>query len=120
MNINWKVRFKNPIFLAQLVASVFLPILAYMGITVRDLTSWETVGSVLILAVSNPYVLLMVVLSVYNAIIDPTTAGIADSKQAMTYLAPSDDKKKSDADKQKLNKADGSEDNENNTEHIDE
>lgn len=98
MNINWKVRFKNPTFLAQIIASVFLPILAYMGITVQDLTSWQAVGSALALAVSNPYVLLMVVLSVYNAVIDPTTTGIMDSKQALNYTKPKDDKKEEEAD----------------------
>ena len=39
--INWKVRFKNPVFIAQLILSILTPILTYMGITVQDLTSWE-------------------------------------------------------------------------------
>lgn len=42
MKINWKVRFKNPVFIAQLVMSVLVPILAYMGLTVEDLTTAKT------------------------------------------------------------------------------
>ena len=92
MNINWKIRVTNPMFWAQIVASVFLPILAYMGMTVQDLTSWAMVGNALLLAISNPYVLLLVAMSVYNTIIDPTTTGISDSKQALSYTKPNADK----------------------------
>ena len=112
MKINWKVRFKNPMFLAQIVASIFVPILAYMGITVQDLTTWDMVAKALLLAISNPYVLLLVAVSVYNTIIDPTTTGIADSKQALTYLSPSDNKKETT---EKLNNREmEDDDNENN------
>ena len=93
MQINWKVRLNNPHFYAQIVLAILLPILAYMGLTVQDLTTWVELGSVLLNAVSNPYVLGLVVVSVYNAISDPTTKGISDSKQAMTYVKPRGDKK---------------------------
>ena len=86
--INWKVRFKNPVFLAQLALSVMTPILAYAGLTLADLTSWSAVGQILVDAVSNPYVLGMVTVSVWNALNDPTTAGVKDSEQAMTYNSP--------------------------------
>lgn len=90
--INWKVRLKNPMFWAQIIASVFVPILSYMGLTVQDMTSWAAVGNALLLAVTNPYILAMVVVSVYNAITDPTTTGFADSKRALTYDKPNNDK----------------------------
>ena len=86
--INWKVRFKNPMFYAQLIIAVLTPILAYMGITAQDLTSWGALGGVLFEAIKNPYVLMLVVVSVYNAIIDPTSTGITDSKNALTYSTP--------------------------------
>ena len=98
MKINWKVRARNPMFWMQIIASIFVPILAYMGITVQDLTSWAMVGKALMLALANPYVLMMVAISVYNTIIDPTTSGISDSKQAMTYLSPNDNKETEEAD----------------------
>ena len=88
MKINWKVRFKNPVFIAQLVMSVLLPILTYMGLTVEDLTSWQMLGNALFEAIKNPYVLGLVVVSVWNALNDPTTSGISDSRQALTYDKP--------------------------------
>lgn len=91
-NINWKVRFKNPQFIAQIVLSILLPILAYAGLSAQELTSWMILGELLFDAVMSPYVLSMVVVSVYNAIQDPTTAGIGDSAQALTYTAPKEDK----------------------------
>lgn len=89
--INWKVRFKNPMFYVQIFMAVLTPILAYMGITAQELTTWAKLGNVLIQALSNPYVLALVIVSVYNAVIDPTTIGISDSEQAMKYNKPRSD-----------------------------
>ena len=91
--INFKVRLRNPLFIAQLVLAVLTPILAYAGLTVQDLTTWKALGDLLIGAISNPYVLGLVIVSVFNAVTDPTTAGIQDSDNAMTYSYP----KKKDA-----------------------
>ena len=88
MKINWKVRFKNPVFISQLVLAIFIPILGYMGITAQDLTTWGIVWDMLAEAVSNPYVLILVIVSVYNALTDPTTNGFGDSIQAMRYNKP--------------------------------
>ncbi|MFA1821148.1 phage holin [Virgibacillus oceani] len=88
MKINWKVRFSNPVFISQLVLAIFVPILAYMGITVEDLTNWGMVGNVLFEAVSNPYVLVLVIVSVYNSLTDPTVSGWSDSRQALSYQKP--------------------------------
>lgn len=88
MKINWKVRFSNPVFIAQIILAIFIPILAYMGLTAQDLTTWGMVVKVLFEALSNPYVLILVVVSVYNSITDPTVAGISDSKQALRYNKP--------------------------------
>ena len=79
MKINWKVRFKNPLFMAQLGMSILVPILAYAGLTVQDLTTWKALGDLLLGAFSNPYVLGLVAISVYNAVLDPTTRGLNDS-----------------------------------------
>ena len=86
--MNWKVRFKNPLFIAQMILAVLTPILAYAGLTVKDLTTWQALGDLLIGALSNPYVLGLVVVSVFNAVTDPTTIGIKDSEQALTYTKP--------------------------------
>lgn len=86
--MNWKVRFKNPLFIAQMILAVLTPILAYAGLTVKDLTTWQALGDLLIGSLSNPYVLGLVVVSVFNAVTDPTTSGVADSEQALTYTKP--------------------------------
>lgn len=89
MSINWSVRFRNPVFWVQLALAVLTPILAYAGLTAADLTSWPLLGELLLEAARNPYVLGLVAVSVWNAINDPTTAGVADSGRALTYKAPS-------------------------------
>ncbi len=86
--INLKVRFKNPVFIAQIVLAVLTPILAYAGFTASDLTTWGALGELLCNALGNPYVLSLVVTSVWNAVNDPTTEGIADSAKAMEYTKP--------------------------------
>ena len=86
--MNLKVRFKTPVFIAQLILAILTPILAYAGLTVQDLTSWQALGEILLGAIRNPYVLGLIVVSVWNALNDPTTAGITDSAQALTYDKP--------------------------------
>ena len=90
-NINWKIRIKNPLFWVQILISIFTPILAYMGITVQELTTWASVLTALLTAVTNPYVLMLVIVSVYNTIVDPTSTGFGDSKLALTYKEPNND-----------------------------
>lgn len=89
--INYKVRLRNPIFIAQIILAILTPILAYAGLTMQDLTTWKTLGNLLIEAIKNPYVLSLVIVSVFNAITDPTTVGIKDSENAMTYSFPKSD-----------------------------
>lgn len=86
--INWKVRFKNPIFLSQLALSIFVPILSYFGLTAQDLTTWGSVFNLLFKAFSNPYVVGLIVISLWHAVNDPTTKGIEDSVQAKQYNTP--------------------------------
>lgn len=49
--INWKVRFKNPVFYVQLLLAVLTPILAYMGLTMSDLTH----GRLLVMCSYKPF-----------------------------------------------------------------
>ena len=88
MQINWKVRFKNPVFIVQLVLAVITPILAYFGLAWEDMTTWSAIGVLLLDAVKNPVVVVAVLVSVWNAVTDPTTSGLGDSAQAMTYTEP--------------------------------
>ncbi|WP_262316740.1 phage holin family protein, partial [Lacticaseibacillus parakribbianus] len=43
-------------------------------------------------AFSNPYVVAMMLGSAWSAINDPTTAGVSDSMQALTYTEPKSDR----------------------------
>ena len=91
-NINWKIRFKNPMFYFQIVVAFILPILSYYGLTAQDITTWSGLLDILKGAFSNPYVWSLIAISVYNAVIDPTSTGITDSAKALTYTEPNSDK----------------------------
>ena len=92
MKINWKVRFKNPVFWANLAVAIFLPMLAALGLRWEDVTSWAALGNVLVQAVQNPVIVVSVIVSVWNLINDPTTSGLSDSKNALTYNKPNREK----------------------------
>ena len=91
MKFNWKVRFKNPIFIAQIILAALTPILAYVGLSFADITTWSTLFDLFVQAYSNPYLLGLVVVSVFNSITDPTQAKLRDSDLAMTYNKPKND-----------------------------
>lgn len=52
MKINWKVRIRNPQFWMTVGLSVITPLFAYYGITGADLTTWQSVWTLIIDAVS--------------------------------------------------------------------
>ncbi|ANY14187.1 holin [Latilactobacillus curvatus] len=76
--MNWQVRFKNPHFWFQIIIAITMPVGAYFGIKAQDVTSWHILWATSGKAIANPYVLLTVGVSVYNAIINPTTKGVRD------------------------------------------
>ena len=88
MKINLTVRSKNPWFWVSLGGVI----LTAMGVSPEMFTSWGAVADAFVALISNPYLLGCVVLSVMGVFIDPTTKGIQDSKQAMTYTEPKGDK----------------------------
>jgi phi LC3 family holin len=88
--INWKIRLLNKTFLLQVLGALFLPLLAYRGLAMEDLTSWKSVGDLFIKAFTNPYLLVITAWSVFNAVTDPTVKGIGDSYRARSYVKPSD------------------------------
>lgn len=86
--MNLKIRFKNPVFIVQIILAIITPILAYAGLTFQDITTWGKLGELLLGAVSNPYVLGLIAVSVWNALNDPTTSGVKDSQRALSYTSP--------------------------------
>lgn len=83
MQINWKVRFKNPVFLAQLACAIVMPLITGMGYEWSQMTTWATLGEVIAAALGNPVVVVAMIVSVFNLITDPTTSGLSDSKSAL-------------------------------------
>lgn len=88
MKINWKVRAKNPVFWLNIAIAVLMPILAYMGISWQDVTSWAALGGILLGAIKNPVIVVAVIVSVVNVFNDPTTKGFGDSVRALGYDKP--------------------------------
>ena len=88
MKINWKVRFKNPTFWVQVAIAIVVPILAYLGMSWDEMTTWFALGGIFVEAVKNPVIIVSVIVSVWNAINDPTTSGLSDSANALTYTKP--------------------------------
>lgn len=85
-NINWIVRIKNKNFWISLIPAVLL--LVQVVAAVFDFTlELGELGNKL-LAVVNA---LFAVLTILGIVTDPTTAGIGDSKLAMTYTKPKED-----------------------------
>ena len=99
MNINWKVRVKNPVFWAELAAAIMLPILTHMGLNWADMTTWAALGETLLSAVSNPVIVAAIAVAVWNACTDPTTAGLGDSQRALSYRQPYTENMELDDDK---------------------
>lgn len=81
--INWTVRLKNKNFWIAVIPAVLLlvqAVAAVFGVTL-DL---GPLGDKLLAVVNAVFV----VLAVLGIITDPTTKGLGDSAQAMTYTAP--------------------------------
>ncbi|GHU50491.1 hypothetical protein FACS1894127_5760 [Clostridia bacterium] len=88
MKINWKVRFNNPHWWAQVALSIGAPVLAYFGMSYEQLTSWPIVLDLITRALQNPVVIVSALVSLYNAVVDPTTKGVSDSERAMEFIKP--------------------------------
>lgn len=83
MKINWKVRFKNPVFISSLyalVVSFVFKLLALFEIfpTISESTVMQFCDIVLLILVGT------------GVVTDPTTAGMGDSQRALTYTNPTD------------------------------
>lgn len=85
--MNWKIRIKNPVWWVQIILAILTPILAYAGLSAQDLTTWNTLGTMILDALKNPYVLSLVAVSVWNACNDPTSSGVTDSTLVKSYLS---------------------------------
>lgn len=81
--INWKVRIRNKAFWLALIPAVLLLAQSLAAAVGYELQMGD-LGDRLLAIVNNLFALLAI-LGIVN---DPTTAGISDSENAMTYETP--------------------------------
>lgn len=84
MNINWKVRLKNKPFLIAFCTTVLTFIYTILGIFSIVPPISQSMVIELIAAAVN-------ILVAVGIVIDPTTTGLTDSSQAMSYASPNGD-----------------------------
>lgn len=84
--INWQVRLKNKQFWMSIIPAVLLLIQVVADVFGFELNLGE-LGDKL-LAVVNA---IFGVLTILGVVVDPTTKGINDSTQAMSYAIPKED-----------------------------
>lgn len=83
MNINWTVRLKNKTFWLALIPAVLLLVQVIAAVFGYQLDLGD-LGNKLLDVVNA----LFAVLAILGIVTDPTTAGVKDSEQAMTYNEP--------------------------------
>ena len=82
--INWKVRFRNKTWLGSFLAVILAFVYQVLGMFDIVPAGSQVMATQLILAVVN-------ILAAVGVVVDPTTAGDSDSKQAMEYERPKED-----------------------------
>ena len=85
MKINWKVRFKNKVFLTSFISLIVGFIFSMLAL----FDVYPRVTQSLIMQIVDQC---LTFLGLIGVIIDPTTAGIDDSNRAMSYEEPWQDK----------------------------
>ena len=84
MKINWKVRFKNKIWLGSFLSLIVSFVYSLLGLF--DVFPEVTQNNVL--EMMNQ---VLKFLGLIGVLVDPTTAGLGDSERAMGYVEPWDD-----------------------------
>lgn len=82
--INLKARIKNPVFWTTIIPAV-------VGVVYTVLGMLGIVPAIAESEVLNIFAVLITVLTTLGVLVDPTTAGVGDSRLAMTYKAPRKD-----------------------------
>lgn len=86
MSINWSVRLKSKQFWIGVVGAIGTSVVAFanaFGVDI-DVTTWSTVATSVVTGAFT-------VLALLGVVSDPTTCGVSDSAQAMTYTSPKKD-----------------------------
>lgn len=81
--INWKVRIKNKAFWLALIPAILVLIQVVAAVFGYNL-DLSDLGNKLLEVVNAVFVLLVIL----GIVVDPTTKGVRDSDQALTYTEP--------------------------------
>ena len=81
MQINWKVRFKQKVFLTSFISLIIS--FVYSMLALFDVFPAITKNQVLEFVNQG-----LALLGLLGVIVDPTTAGVSDSERAMSYDEP--------------------------------
>jgi len=81
MKVNWKVRFKNKVWLTMFFSTIITFVYTILGML--DIAPHITQNTAL--SIVNEALMM---LSLIGVIIDPTTSGIGDSERALGYEEP--------------------------------
>ena len=84
MKINWKVRLQNKTWLLAMAAALLAFVYQLLGLLgITPAVSQDQIAQLVGLAIN--------VLVALGVVVDPTTSGMGDSEQAMTYTSPKKD-----------------------------
>ena len=91
MKVNWKVRFKNKVWLGSFLSLI-------VGFTYNMLALFDVFPAVTQNLVAQLLNQVLTFLGLIGVIVDPTTAGLGDSDRAMGYEEPFQDAETTDSD----------------------
>lgn len=91
MKINWKVRLLNPYFYIALIAAIVTPIGVNFGVNLSDVTTWGMAVDLIKETFKSPFMVVTVGMSLLTFLVDPTTKGVGDSQEVLTYKKPKGD-----------------------------
>jgi phi LC3 family holin len=83
MKINWTVRMKNKVFWLAIIPALLMLIQAVADVFGFVIDFGELSNKLLAVVEA-----VFVILAMLGIVADPTTSGVSDSNQAMTYIEP--------------------------------
>lgn len=83
MKINWTVRIKNKVFWMAIIPALLILVQTVANVFGFVIDLGELSGKLLAVVEA-----VFVVLAILGIVADPTTKGVADSEQALTYTEP--------------------------------
>lgn len=81
MKINWKVRFRNPVWLAGFISTI-------VSFAFVLLKLFDVAPAVSESAIMDGVHAMITILSAIGVLVDPTTKGMSDSERALAYEEP--------------------------------